>query len=69
MLFQNTYTFSYQKTLLHTLFFFVFKIVESFQCILNGQNLLSVKNYLCQCFLTDVKRVTLFIFELLVMNA
>ena len=28
------YTFTYQKTLLHTLLLLVFKIVESLQCIL-----------------------------------
>ena len=28
--FQNIHTFSYQKTLLHTLFCFIFKIVEAF---------------------------------------
>ena len=34
ILFQNIYTFTYQKTLLHTLSFPVIKIVESLQCIL-----------------------------------
>ena len=33
--FQNIYTFTYQKTLLHTFLLLVFKIVESLQCILN----------------------------------
>ena len=33
MYFQNKYTFTYQKTLLHTLFLLVFKIVESLQSI------------------------------------
>ena len=32
--FQNIHTFTYQKTLLHTLLLLVFKIVESLQCIL-----------------------------------
>ena len=32
--FQNTHSFTYQKTLLHVLFLFIFKIVESLQCIL-----------------------------------
>ena len=32
--FQNIYTFTYQKTLFHTLLSLVFKIVESLQCIL-----------------------------------
>ena len=32
--FQNIYLFTYKKVLLHTLFLLVFKIVESFQCIL-----------------------------------
>ena len=32
--FQNIHTFTYQKTLLHTLVLLVFKIVESLQCIL-----------------------------------
>ena len=31
---QNIYTFTYQKTLLHTLLLLPFKIVKSFQCIL-----------------------------------
>ena len=35
--FQNIHTFTYEKTLLHTLLLFVFKIVESLQCILNGK--------------------------------
>ena len=35
--FQNTQTFTYQKTLLHALLLFVFKIVESLQCILNKE--------------------------------
>ena len=34
--FQNIYTFTYQKTLLHTLLLLVFKIVESLQCILKA---------------------------------
>ena len=34
--FQNMHTFSYQKTLLHTLLLLVFKIVESLQCILKN---------------------------------
>ena len=33
--FQNIHTFTYQKTLLHTLLLIIFKIVESLQCILN----------------------------------
>ena len=33
--FQNIHTFTYQKTLLHTLLLPVFKVVESLQCILN----------------------------------
>ena len=33
--FQNIRTFTYLKTLLHTLLLLVFKIVESIQCILN----------------------------------
>ena len=32
--FQNIHTFTYQKTLLHTLLSFISKIVESLQCIL-----------------------------------
>ena len=32
--FQNIYTFTYSKTLIHTLLLLVFKIVESLQCIL-----------------------------------
>ena len=32
---QNIYTFTYQKTLLHTLLLLVFKMVESLQSILN----------------------------------
>ena len=35
MHFQNTHTFTYQKTLLHTLLLFVFKTAENLQCILN----------------------------------
>ena len=34
--FQNIHTFTYQKTLLQTLLLFVFKIVESLQCIVNS---------------------------------
>ena len=30
---QNIYTFTYQKTLVHALLLFIFKIVESLQCI------------------------------------
>ena len=37
MHFQNIHTFTYQKTLLHTLLLLVFKIVESLQCILKNQ--------------------------------
>ena len=33
--FQNIYTFTYQKSLLHTLLLLLFKIVESLQCILS----------------------------------
>ena len=33
--FQIIFTFTYQKTLLHTLLLLVFKIIKSFQCILN----------------------------------
>ena len=33
---QNMHTFTYQKTLLHTLLLLVFKIVERLQCILNS---------------------------------
>ena len=33
--FQNIHTFTYQKTLLHTLLLLVFKIVESLQCTLD----------------------------------
>ena len=36
MYFQNIHTFTYQKTLLQTLLLFVFKIVESLQCIVNS---------------------------------
>ena len=38
-LLEYTY-FTCQKTLLHTLMLLVFKIVESFQCILKGQSFL-----------------------------
>ena len=34
--FQNIYTFTYQKTLLHALLLLVFKIFKSLQCIVNG---------------------------------
>ena len=34
--FLSIHTFTYQKTLLHTLLLFVFKIVERLQCILKG---------------------------------
>ena len=40
--FQNIHIFTYQKTLLHILFF-VFKIVERLQCILNWVRLVSRK--------------------------
>ena len=33
MHFQNIYTFTYQKTLLHTLLLLISKMVESLQCI------------------------------------
>ena len=36
--FQNIHTFTYQKTLLHTLLLFISKIVESLHCILNPKN-------------------------------
>ena len=35
MNFQNIYTFTYQKILLHAFLLLVFKIAESLQCILN----------------------------------
>ena len=35
MHFENIHTFTYQKTLLHTLLLLVFKIVENLQYILN----------------------------------
>ena len=35
--FQNICTFPYQKRLLHTILLLVFKIVESFQCILKDE--------------------------------
>ena len=35
--FQNIQAFTYQKTLLHTLLLFVFKVVESLQCTLNKE--------------------------------
>ena len=38
--FQNIRTFTYEKTLLHTLFLLVFKIVQRLQCILNFDHLL-----------------------------
>ena len=40
--FQNIHTFTYQKTLLHTLLLLVFKIVESLRCILKD---ILQKNY------------------------
>ena len=36
MHFQNVHTFTYQKTLLDTIFLIVFKIVKSLHCILNN---------------------------------
>ena len=45
MHFQNIYTFTYQKALLHTLLVLVFKIVESLQCILKEKYMRSVKSY------------------------
>ena len=39
--FQNIHTFTYQKTLLHTLLLPVSKIVESLQCILKCRGELS----------------------------
>ena len=36
--FQNIHTFTYQKTLFHILLLLVFKIVESFQCILSNKD-------------------------------
>ena len=36
--FKNIYTFTYQKTLLHTLLLLDFKIIESLQCILKWIN-------------------------------
>ena len=38
MHFQNTHTFTYRKTLLHTLLLLISKIVESLQCILKSFN-------------------------------
>ena len=38
MHFQNTHTFTYRKTLLHTLLLLNSKIVESLQCILQSFN-------------------------------
>ena len=44
--FQNIHTFTYQKTLLHTLLLLVCKIVKSLQCILNDiYYLLQYKNF------------------------
>ena len=41
--FPNIHTFTYQKTLLHTLLLLVFKIVESLQCILKTISLCLAK--------------------------
>ena len=41
--FQNINTFTYQKTLLHTLLLLLFKIVESLQCILHEKSLFHSK--------------------------
>ena len=38
MYFQNIYILTYQKTLLHTLWLLVFKIVERLQCIFNWKS-------------------------------
>ena len=47
--FQNIHihTFTYQKTLLHTLLLFIFKISKSLQCILNYWELLML-NVICE---------------------
>ena len=49
MNFQNMYTFTYQKTLLHTLLLLVFKIVESLQCIKEVYSKLILKGKKCYC--------------------
>ena len=50
--FQNIYTFTYQKTLLHTFLLLVFEIIESLHCILDcqGELVLTVDKW-------EVKRV------------
>ena len=50
----NIYTFTYQKTLLHTLLLLVFKIIESLQCILKLQKLTISK---CSLFWNTSERL------------
>ena len=64
--FLKFYIMLHVKNITSNTFLLVFKIVESLQCIVNDQNLLSLIVF-CQCCLTDVKTITLFIFELLTM--
>ena len=42
--FQNTHTFTYQKTLVDTLFLLVFKIAKNLQCIFKSNNLYQIAN-------------------------
>ena len=42
--FNNIHAFTYQKTLLHTLFLLVFKTIESTQCILNILKLVVIRD-------------------------
>ena len=50
--FRNIHTFTYQKTLLHTLLLLVSKIVESFQCILKQEDNTKIHMKMLNCFLS-----------------
>ena len=50
--FQNIHSFTYQKTLLHTLLLLVFKIVKYLQCILKCNNkLVHHRESICKCLI------------------
>ena len=61
--FQNIHihTFTYQKTLLHTLLLFIFKISKSLQCILNYWELLML-NAICEVSSKYKEEVFIFVY-------
>ena len=62
--FQNRHTFTYQKTLLHTLLLLFFKIIESLQCILKDTLKAYFWHSLCEkCPNTELFLVHIFLYS------